>query len=65
LLIFDEPTNNLDITSVEQLAEALDSYHGALLVVSHDFEFLKRIGIGTVIEIDNRGNLHQRPDLGV
>ncbi len=64
LLILDEPTNNLDIASVEQLAEALDSYHGALLVVSHDFEFLKRIGIETVIEIDSQGNLHQRPDLG-
>ncbi|MER6938447.1 ATP-binding cassette domain-containing protein, partial [Nocardioides sp. NPDC000441] len=63
LLILDEPTNNLDITSVEQLAEALDAYRGALLVVSHDFGFLERIGIDTVIELDAGGRMHQRRDL--
>ncbi|MFB4315217.1 ATP-binding cassette domain-containing protein [Actinomadura sp. 21ATH] len=63
LLILDEPTNNLDITSVEQLAEALDAYRGALLVVSHDFAFLDRIGIDTVLELDHDGRLHQRPGL--
>ncbi|MER6972798.1 ABC-F family ATP-binding cassette domain-containing protein [Nocardioides sp. NPDC000445] len=63
LLILDEPTNNLDITSVEQLAEALDAYRGALLVVSHDFGFLERIGIDTVIELDADGRMHQRRDL--
>ncbi|MDQ4113488.1 MAG: ABC transporter ATP-binding protein, partial [Actinomycetota bacterium] len=63
LLILDEPTNNLDITSVEQLAEALDAYRGALLVVSHDHGFLERIGIDTVIELDGDGRMHQRRDL--
>ncbi|MFI6814504.1 ABC-F family ATP-binding cassette domain-containing protein [Nonomuraea sp. NPDC050328] len=63
LLILDEPTNNLDITSVEQLAEALDAYRGALLVVSHDFAFLARIGIDTVIELGEDGRMRQRRDL--
>ncbi|WUK44522.1 ATP-binding cassette domain-containing protein [Nocardioides sp. NBC_00368] len=63
LLILDEPTNNLDITSVEQLAEALDAYRGALLVVSHDFGFLERIGIDTVIELDGAGRMQQRRGL--
>ncbi|MGC4935799.1 ABC-F family ATP-binding cassette domain-containing protein [Gordonia sp. DT30] len=63
LLILDEPTNNLDITSVEQLAEALDAYRGALLIVSHDFAFLERIGIETVLELDESGRMHQRPEL--
>lgn len=63
LLILDEPTNNLDIDRVEQLAEALDAYRGALLVVSHDFGFLDRIGVSTVIEIGRDGHMSQRSDL--
>ncbi|KIP53556.1 ABC-F family ATP-binding cassette domain-containing protein [Leucobacter komagatae] len=59
LLILDEPTNNLDIASVEQLAEALDAYRGALLVVSHDFAFLERLGIDVVLELDSEGRLRQ------
>ncbi|WP_159599029.1 ABC-F family ATP-binding cassette domain-containing protein [Agromyces humi] len=59
LLILDEPTNNLDIASVEHLAEALDGYRGALLIVSHDQSFLGRIGIDTVIELDAAGRIRQ------
>lgn len=65
MLILDEPTNNLDIASVEQLAEALDAYRGALLIVSHDFAFLERIGVDTVIELDRNGRMHQRRGLGI
>jgi ATPase subunit of ABC transporter with duplicated ATPase domains len=57
LLILDEPTNNLDIASVEQLGEALDGYRGAVLVVSHDHRFLRRIGVDTVLELDGTGRL--------
>jgi ATPase subunit of ABC transporter with duplicated ATPase domains len=63
LLILDEPTNNLDIASVEQLAEALDAYRGGLLIVSHDHAFLERVGIDTVLELDRDGGLRQRADL--
>ena len=45
LLILDEPTNNLDITTVDQMVQALTDYHGALWVVSHDLDFLSRINI--------------------
>lgn len=44
-LILDEPTNNLDIRSLEVLEEALNLYQGALLVVSHDEVFLENIGV--------------------
>ena len=45
LLILDEPTNNLDIDTVDQMVEALNDYRGALWVISHDLDFLSRIGI--------------------
>lgn len=59
LLVLDEPTNNLDLTSVAQLAEALDAYRGALLIVSHDQAFLQRIRVDTVIEIGADGQLSE------
>jgi ATPase subunit of ABC transporter with duplicated ATPase domains len=63
LLILDEPTNNLDIASVEQLAEALGAYRGALLIVSHDHAFLRRLGIDVVIGIEPGGRLAERAEL--
>jgi ATPase subunit of ABC transporter with duplicated ATPase domains len=40
LLIMDEPTNHLDVRAAEALGKALATYPGALVVVSHDREFL-------------------------
>jgi ATPase subunit of ABC transporter with duplicated ATPase domains len=45
LLVLDEPTNNLDRSSVDQLVAALRSYRGGLLVVSHDDAFLGRLSL--------------------
>ncbi|MEO7753229.1 MAG: ABC-F family ATP-binding cassette domain-containing protein [Terracoccus sp.] len=43
LLVLDEPTNHLDLPAIEQLEEALDSYDGALLLVSHDRRLLENV----------------------
>jgi len=48
LIILDEPTNNLDLRSLQVLEGALKSYEGALLVISHDEVFLENIGIEEV-----------------
>ncbi len=45
LFLLDEPTNNLDLASIEQLGQALAAYRGALIVASHDERFLAEIGI--------------------
>lgn len=51
LVVLDEPTNNLDLRRVDGLVAALNQYRGGLLVVSHDPEFLGRIGIDTWLEL--------------
>ncbi|MBH8566189.1 ABC-F family ATP-binding cassette domain-containing protein [Nostoc sp. CENA67] len=45
LLILDEPTNNLDIETVEQIVTGINEYQGAIWVISHDIDFLSRINI--------------------
>ncbi|MGW1517958.1 ABC-F family ATP-binding cassette domain-containing protein [Streptomyces sp. NPDC002287] len=52
LLMLDEPTNSLDLASVRQLGEALESYQGALIVASHDVPFLESVGITRWLLLD-------------
>ncbi|MCO5228442.1 MAG: ATP-binding cassette domain-containing protein [Thermomicrobiales bacterium] len=43
LLVLDEPTNNLDLASVEQLEDALLEYDGTIISISHDRYFMDRV----------------------
>ena len=54
LLILDEPTNNLDIPTIEALEHALKNYNGGVLIVSHDRDFVQNIGITNTISIPTR-----------
>ncbi|AFZ82481.1 ABC-F family ATP-binding cassette domain-containing protein [Candidatus Kinetoplastidibacterium crithidiae] len=49
VLILDEPTNDLDIESVEVLEEKLQNYHGTIIIVSHDRTFLNNIVTQTIV----------------
>lgn len=56
LLILDEPTNHLDIASLFWLEEYLQTFKGAIFVVSHDRYFLDRI-VSSVVELENKNVL--------
>ena len=51
MIILDEPTNNIDISSMEILADTLKNYSGTLLIVSHDEQFVQDVGITRVIKL--------------
>lgn len=56
LLILDEPTNNLDLQNIEFLENLVSQFHGAVLMVSHDAEFLKNCHIVEVLDLKPEGD---------
>lgn len=50
LIILDEPTSHLDLPSIEELERALTNYYGAMIYISHDNYFRRKLG-GEVVEI--------------
>ncbi|MFV0514097.1 MAG: ABC-F family ATP-binding cassette domain-containing protein [Jhaorihella sp.] len=59
LLVLDEPTNDLDVETLDLLQELLDEYDGTVLLVSHDRDFLDRVATVTVaMEGDGRAAIY-------
>jgi len=51
VIVLDEPTNNLDLKNIEILTNAINNYHGTLLVIFHDESFLEQIRIDRYINL--------------
>ena len=58
LIIMDEPTNDLDMETLELLEERLVDYEGTLLIVSHDRAFLDNV-VTSVLAFDGKGNVDE------
>jgi ATP-binding cassette subfamily F protein uup len=58
LLVMDEPTNDLDVETLELLEEQLADYPGTLLLVSHDRDFLDRVVTSTLV-IEGEGRISE------
>jgi ATP-binding cassette subfamily F protein uup len=59
LLVLDEPTNDLDVETLDLMQEVLDDYDGTVLLVSHDRDFLDRVATTTVaMEGDGRATVY-------
>ncbi len=52
LLILDEPTNHINFRHIPIIAQALDSYNGAMILVSHVPEFVKQVRIDETLNLD-------------
>ncbi len=60
LLVLDEPTNDLDMDTLDLLEDRLADYDGTLILVSHDRDFVDRLATST-IALDGRGRVVETP----
>jgi ABC transport system ATP-binding/permease protein len=60
MLVLDEPTNDLDMDTLDKLEELLETYDGTLILVSHDRDFVDRLATST-IAMNGRGDIVETP----
>jgi ATP-binding cassette subfamily F protein uup len=60
LMVLDEPTNDLDMDTLDLLEDLLADYDGTLILVSHDRDFVERLATST-IALDGRGRVLETP----
>jgi ATPase subunit of ABC transporter with duplicated ATPase domains len=51
LLVLDEPTNHLDLPAIEQLEQAVSTFGGTLILVTHDRRLLENVGVTRTVEL--------------
>jgi ATPase subunit of ABC transporter with duplicated ATPase domains len=51
IFVLDEPTNNLDLSSLSILMETIKNYRGTVLIISHDEYFINEIGVTNSIQL--------------
>lgn len=54
LIVLDEPTNNIDIETKEVLLNSLKRFKGALLIISHDKNFVENLEVDRILQIKNK-----------
>ena len=60
LVVLDEPTNDLDVETLELLEEVLSDYDGTIILVSHDRDFLDRVVTSTIV-VEGDGVIEEYP----
>ena len=60
LVVLDEPTNDLDVETLELLEEVLSDYKGTIIIVSHDRDFLDRVATSTIV-LEGNGHVEEYP----
>jgi ATP-binding cassette subfamily F protein uup len=60
LLVLDEPTNDLDMDTLDLLEDMLADYEGTLILVSHDRDFIDRLATST-LALDGKGHAAETP----
>jgi len=61
MLVLDEPTNDLDVETLDLMQELLSTYDGTVLLVSHDRDFLDRVAATTIaMEGDGKATVYCR-----
>lgn len=58
ILVLDEPTNDLDVETLELLESQLVAFNGTVLIISHDREFLDNVVADTIV-LDGSGEVHE------
>jgi ATPase subunit of ABC transporter with duplicated ATPase domains len=53
LLVLDEPTNHLDLPAIEQLEQALETFGGTVILVTHDRDLLDRVRLTRTLDLDH------------
>lgn len=59
LLVLDEPTNHLDLMSISELVDAINSYQGTMVIISHNRDFVDKVGNKLLFFLDGKSYYYE------